>query len=319
MEINKVKSLIEDANNIYIASHVSPDGDNLGSITAMYLQLKKNDKNVFLIEDDEIPDAQKFLPAICEMVRSSELEKNPDLFITLDCADINRLGSAKELFESAKNTINIDHHSTNTRFADVNIVDEKSPATGETLYEVLKALNYEINKDIATCLYTAISSDTGSFKYDSVRKSTFLIAAELLEYGVNINEVAVNLYQNRSIEKTNLLLKVMDTLELHLDNKIGLVILTDEDIKNCGAKKSDADGIVEFVRDISTVELAILLKEKKDSVRLSTRSKSYIDVTNIAAKFGGGGHIRASGATINLDIEDAKKEVLKYAIEEFSK
>lgn len=319
MEINKVKSLIEDANKIYIASHVSPDGDNLGSITAMYLQLKKNGKDVFLIEDDEIPDAQKFLPAIREMVRSSELEKNPDLFITLDCADINRLGSAKELFESAKNTINIDHHSTNTRFADVNIVDEKSPATGETLYEVLKALNYELNKDIATCLYTAISSDTGSFKYDSVRKSTFLIAAELLDYGVNINEVAVNLYQNRSIEKTNLLLKVMDTLELHLDNKIGLVILTDEDIKNCGAKKSDADGIVEFVRDISTVELAILLKEKKDSVRLSTRSKSYIDVTNIAAKFGGGGHIRASGATINLDIEDAKKEVLKYAIEEFSK
>lgn len=319
MENNKLKSLIDNANSIYIASHINPDGDNLGSITGMYLALKKYGKNVFLIEDDEIPDAQKFLPAIKDMVRSETLSKDVDLFITLDCADINRLGAAKELFNSAKNTVNIDHHSTNTRFADLNIVDENSPATGETLYQILKDIDLELDQDSATCIYTAISSDTGSFKYDSVRKSTFLIAAELLDYGVNINDVAVNLYQNRSLAKTNLLLKVMDTLELYNDNKIGVVVLTDEDIKSCNARKSDADGIVEFVRDISTVELAILLKDKKENVRLSTRSKSYIDVTNIASKFGGGGHIRAAGATINLNIDEAKKEVLKYALEEFKK
>lgn len=320
MEISKLKSLIDNSNKIYIASHINPDGDNLGSINAMYLALKKYKKeNIYLIEDDEIPDAHKFLPANKYMVKSKDLENNADLFISLDCADIDRLASAKFLFEGAKNTVSIDHHSTNTRFADLNIVDEASPATGETLYEVLKELNLEIDKDIATSLYSAISSDTGSFKYDSTRKETFLIAAELMDYNINLNEIAVNLYQKRSLGKTKLLLKVMDSLELYEDNKLGIVVLTDEDIKSCNARKSDADGIVEFVRDISTVELAIMLKEKSDCIRFSSRSKSYVDVTKIASKFGGGGHIRAAGATIYSDIKTAKEEVLKYAIEELRK
>lgn len=318
METTKFKKLIDDSKIIYIASHLNPDGDNLGSITGMYSALVEYGKCVHLIIDDEVPVAERFLPNIDKSVNSSTLTKNPDLFITLDCADIDRLSlGSKELFLSAKNTINIDHHSTNTMFADVNIVDTKSPATGETLFGTLKEANIPLNKDSATSLYTAISSDTGSFKYDSVRKSTFLIAAELLDFNININEVAVNLYQNRSLAKTNLLIKAMNTLELYSDGKIGIVCITDKDIEECNADKSDADGIVEFVRDIDTVELAILLKEKSDCVRLSTRSKSYIDVTKIAGKFNGGGHIRASGATINLPINKAKEEVLKHSLEAF--
>ena len=316
---NNIKSLIDSADSIYVASHMNPDGDNLGSIAAMYLSLKKYGKNVYLIENDEIPAAQKFLPCLEESVKSDELSENPDLFITLDCGDLDRIGRAKELFLSAEKTLNIDHHKTNTEFADINIVDIDSPATGETLYCVLKESDLPIDREVATCLYEAIYSDTGSFKYDSVRKSTFIIASELLEYGVDINEVAINLYQNRSLEKTNLLIHAMNTLELYEDNRIGLVTVSDDDIINFGAKNSDSDGIVEFVRDISTVELAVFLKDKKDSVKLSLRSKTHVDATVIASAFGGGGHIRAAGATIHMPLEEAKREVLKLAVMELNK
>lgn len=318
MKINRVKALIDGANKIYIASHINPDGDNLGSLMALYLALKKENKEVFAIEDDEIPVAQAFLPGIDEMVHSSSLNDAADLFIAVDCADKERLGeNPGKLFDKAKNTLNIDHHRTNTMYADINIVDSKAPAAGEIVYNLLKKLDIEIDKDIATSIYEAISSDTGSFKYDSVRKATFLAAADLMDYGVEPGEIAVNLYQNRSLPKTKLLIKAMNTLELYEDGKIGLVIVSDDDIEKLGAKKSDSDGIVEFVRDISTVELAIFLKDKGDSVKLSLRSKKYIDATKITDKFGGGGHIRAAGATINLKIDEAKEKVLKYAIEEF--
>lgn len=311
---NSIKNIIDSSDLIYIASHLNPDGDNLGSLAAMYLALKNYGKNVYMIENDEIPVAQRFLPGLNEAVKSSELKGKPDLFITLDCADLERIGEdAIKLFLSAEKTINIDHHKTNTNFADINIVDFNAPATGEILYKVLKDSDIELNREIATCIYEAISSDTGSFKYDSVRKSTFIAASELLDYDIDINEIAINLYQNRSIEKTNLLIHAMNSLEFYADNKIAFVTLSDDDIRNFNASKSDADGIVEFIRDISTVEIAIFLKDKKDSVKLSLRSKTKVDATKIASYFGGGGHIRAAGATINLPFTEAKKKVIELA------
>lgn len=311
---NSIKNIIDSSDLIYIASHLNPDGDNLGSLAAMYLALKNYGKNVYMIENDEIPVAQRFLPGLNEAVKSSELKGKPDLFITLDCADLERIGEdAMKLFLSAEKTINIDHHKTNTNFADINIVDFNAPATGEILYKVLKDSDIELNREIATCIYEAISSDTGSFKYDSVRKSTFIAASELLDYDIDINEIAINLYQNRSIEKTNLLIHAMNSLEFYADNKIAFVTLSDDDIRNFNASKSDADGIVEFIRDISTVEIAIFLKDKKDSVKLSLRSKTKVDATKIASYFGGGGHIRAAGATINLPFTEAKKKVIELA------
>lgn len=311
---NSIKNIIDSSDLIYIASHLKPDGDNLGSLAAMYLALKNYGKNVYMIENDEIPVAQRFLPGLNEAVKSSELKGKPDLFITLDCADLERIGEdAIKLFLSAEKTINIDHHKTNTNFADINIVDFNAPATGEILYKVLKDSDIELNREIATCIYEAISSDTGSFKYDSVRKSTFIAASELLDYDIDINEIAINLYQNRSIEKTNLLIHAMNSLEFYADNKIAFVTLSDDDIRNFNASKSDADGIVEFIRDISTVEIAIFLKDKKDSVKLSLRSKTKVDATKIASYFGGGGHIRAAGATINLPFTEAKKKVIELA------
>ncbi|MGO3751324.1 MAG: DHH family phosphoesterase [Peptoniphilaceae bacterium] len=319
MQKNKFKELIENSQKIYIASHINPDGDNVGSLLALFKLLLNLKKNVTLIEDDYIPDFLKFLPNWEIAKKSVELDEKSDLFISLDCADIDRLGEgAKNLFLKSKNSINIDHHSTNTNYGSVNLIDIHAPATGEILYELIKDADYNIDSDIAKCIYTAISSDTGSFKYDSTRSRTFIIASELLTIGIDINEIAVNLYQNNSLEKTKLLSKSLNTLELFGNGKVATVFVDDNMIKECSAKKSDTEGIVESVRDISGVEVALFFKIKKDSIKLSIRTKSCINASKIALKYGGGGHIRAAGASLNLPFEERKKEIVKIALDEIN-
>lgn len=316
----KLKNLIENSNTIAICSHMNPDGDNLGSVMATFEMLKNMNKEVYAIIDDDIPSPESFLEGLDEAINSDDLiDKKIDLFITLDCGDLDRIGKAKIVFNNAKKTVNIDHHNTNTNFANLNIVDVYSPATCEILFSLMENMKIDINKTISTCLYTGISTDTGSFKYDSTRPSTHLIAAKLLENGIDINNIIVNLYQKRSIEKTNLLIRAMNNAEYFFNNKIGIVLITKDDIKKTSAKKSDADGIIEFLRDTEGLELAILLKEKDNDIRISTRSKSYFDCTKLVQKYNGGGHIRAAGGTIfNSNIYKAKEDIIKEAINLFS-
>lgn len=315
---NEFKKLIDESKNIAVASHLNPDGDNLGSVTAMIGVLNKLGKNAVFILDDSIPSSFKFLPNLSFSKSPNLIDERFDLFIALDSSDENRMGdNVKKIFETSKNTVNIDHHLSNTNYASLNIVDPESPATCELLARIFKSLNMELNKDIATSLFTGLSTDTGSFKYSSVTSDTFLIASELFEYDIDINEVTVNVYQSRTRQKTDLLIRAMNSIEYFDDNKIAVVFVTKEDMEKSKAEKADADGIVEFVRDIDTVELAVLLKEKDDCIRLSLRSKSYLDCTKIASRFNGGGHIRASGGTINhLDLEKAKLDLVKVAEEQ---
>lgn len=312
------KKLIDKCETIGVASHLNPDGDNLGSVTAMVGMLNKLGKNVIYVLDDSIPSSFKFLPNLNFSKSPEDIEKDFDLFIALDSSDENRMGdNIKKIFKKSKHTVNIDHHFSNTKYADLNIVDDKSPATCEVLTRIFKTLDLGLNKEIATSLFTGLSTDTGSFKYSSVTSDTFLIASELFEYDIDINEVTVNVYQSRTRQKTDLLIRAMNSIEYFDDDKIAVVFVTKEDMEKSKAEKADADGIVEFVRDIDTVELAVLLKEKDDCIRLSLRSKSYLDCTKIASRFNGGGHVRASGGTINhLDLEKAKLDLVKVAEEQ---
>ncbi|UHR02922.1 bifunctional oligoribonuclease/PAP phosphatase NrnA [Peptoniphilus sp. GNH] len=306
-----IKEEILKANRIVLSSHINPDGDNLGSVLGMYSVLKQMGKEVYPIIDDEIPKDYKFLPSSEVIKRPEEINFTPDLFITLDSATLDRIGKSKEIFEKAKKTINFDHHKTNDSYADLNYVSEKS-ATGEVLFEFFHTEKIGINKAAATCLYTAISSDTGSFKYDSTSSYTFYAASELMKKGIDINEIAVNLYQNRSKSKTKLLIEVASKIKYYFDDKVGLGKVTNDIMESVGAEKHDSEGIVEFIRDIEGLELAVLLKEKKDGgVRLSMRSKSQLDCAKIASFFGGGGHTRAAGATIDLPIDKAEEVLIE--------
>lgn len=315
---SELKNLIDSSQNIAVASHLNPDGDNLGSVTAMIGMLNKLGKKPVFVLDDLIPSTFNFLPNLSFSKSPDDIDTSFDLFIALDSSDEDRMGDrVKEIFNKSEKTVNIDHHFSNKNYADLNIVDEKSPATCEVLARIFKSLELDLNKEIATSLFTGLSTDTGSFKYSSVTSKTFEIASYLFKYNIDINEVTQNVYQSRSRQKTDLLIRAMNSIEYFDGDKIAVVIVTKEDMVNTKAAKSDADGIVEFVRDIDSVELAVLLKEKDDCIRLSLRSKSYVDCTKIASKFNGGGHIRASGGTINhTDIIKAKKDLIKVAEEE---
>ncbi|WP_234978597.1 DHH family phosphoesterase [Anaerosalibacter sp. Marseille-P3206] len=307
---------IKNSDNIFLASHIHPDGDNIGSLLALGMALKTFNKNVNIIKVDDIPKDYLFLPNIDLFVEPNP--KDPiDLFISLDCSDLDRLGIGKELAIKANRLINIDHHITNENFGDINIVDPFASATGELVYHLIKKIGIEINKDIATCIYVAISTDTGSFMYDSTTSETHMIAADLISKGINTNNIIVNLYQSRSIERTKLFLKTLNTLEVIFNGKVAFVMLTQDMLKECNANMEDSEGIISFVRDIEGIEVACILKEyKENEIKLSLRSKNIVDVSEICFKFNGGGHKRAAGCTIFDNIKNVKNiisdEIYKY-------
>lgn len=317
-EIELAHKLIKESKNIYISSHVQPDGDNIGSILALALALKKIRDNVYILKSDEIPSDYLFLPEIDMIKEYEEISGNIDLFIALDCGDIERLGKNKELALSAKNILNIDHHKSNTNFGDINIVSPYASATAEMIFTLIKELGIEIDKDIATCIYTGISTDTGSFIYSNTSSKTHEVVADLLKVGIDKEDININLYQNKSLQKTKLFVNSLNNLETYLENKIAIVKVTQSMLLENQAKMEDTEGIVSFIRDIENVEVACLLKEYAlNEIKVSIRSKRYIDVSCICDKFNGGGHIRAAGCTIHESIDKAKELILKEIMEAF--
>ena len=316
--LDDIMQSIKDANKIYIGSHINPDGDNVGSTLALTLALKKINKDVTPLLVGEIPSDYKFLPGL-ELYEDYGEELHPiDLFIAVDSADADRLGKNKPLLDVSKNIVNIDHHISNTNFGMINLVDDKASATGELIYHLIKAMDVEIDIDIATCLYTAISTDTGSFMYDSVTDQTHEIIADLIRSGIDKGNINIQLYSSRSMEKTRLFVDVLSTLNLYNDGKIAIVHVTQKMLEETGTTLDDTEGIISFVREIEPVEVACILKESEElKTKISMRSKRYINVSDIATNFNGGGHIRAAGGTIYENINDAEAIVVNKIKEYF--
>lgn len=314
--ILEIIDVISKTKEIYIASHVNPDGDNIGSILGLTHALKKLDKRVHIIKTDDIPADYLFLPGT-ELIKHYDLDEL-DLMIVLDCGDADRLGEFKNLLSKAKNTINIDHHVSNTNFCDYNLVDDKAAATAEIVYKLITSMGIELDKNIATCLYTGISTDTGSFMYDSVSDKTHEIVAELIRAGIDKTNITINLYQNRSMTRTNLFIDSFSTLNTFDSDRIATVKVTQNMLEKANAKMEDAEGIISFIRDIDSVEVAVLLKEfKENEIKIGLRSKKFIDVAEICAAFNGGGHIRAAGCTIYDNIENAEKLITDKIMKAF--
>lgn len=309
--IDEFIDLIKSSNNIYLASHVQPDGDNIGSLLALGRALEKMNKDISIVKVDSIPKKFQFLPNM-HFFQEPNIDEDIDLFIALDSGDMERLGVAKEIALKSKKIVNIDHHITNNNFGDLNIVSPLASSTGEIVYHIIKEMNIDIDEDIATCIYVAISTDTGSFMYDSTTMETHLIAADLLDKNIDLNKIIVNIYQSKTLEKTKLFIKSLNTLKIFKNGKIAIVKTTQKMLNDCGASIEDAEGLVSFIRDIEGVEVACILKEiDKKEIKISLRSKKEVDVSKISLKFNGGGHKRAAGCTIYENIDDAKKIILK--------
>ena len=300
--------------DILLIAHVSPDGDTLGSSFALYGALLELGKRAQVVCEDPVPAIYRFLPYSDQLI-PPEQAKPAEAVVCVDCADVARAGRCEPLFHAAKATLNIDHHGTNDRYADENFV-QKAGATGELVYNVLASLKVSLNKNIASCLYAAITTDTGNFSYSNTTPDTLRIAAELLDVGIDLPYLNQRLFRTVPYHKMRLHALAVTKAQLYEYGRIGISALTLEDIASCGATGEDTEGIIDSIRDIDTVEIAALLRESEDGqVRVSLRGKTSADVSCIATKFGGGGHRLAAGCTLKPPLAEAAALILKSARE----
>jgi bifunctional oligoribonuclease and PAP phosphatase NrnA len=311
LNYEQIINVINNSSKIAVTSHVQPDGDNIGSSLALCLALQKLGKKAVYVLDDNIPELYRFLKGAREVEKPSFFtELDFDLVIALDCGDLERLGKVAQQIGETK-LVNIDHHISNTRFAEINLVEENASATAEIVYKLIKSMGIFIDKDIADCIYTGIVTDTGMFQYSNTSEETHSIAAELIIAGVNPSYMFNKIYQNSPKEKVLLLGEALKTLEFFNHDTVSCISITKAQVDSIAEEDIDTEGIVNLGRDIVGVEVAVFLKQKEPNLfKVSLRSKSYIDVSIIAKDFGGGGHIRAAGCMITGSLASAKQQIL---------
>lgn len=312
MTLDEILKEIKNAETFVILAHESPDGDAIGSSLAMCLALQNMGKTAEVVMK-EYPANFKFLPGIENIKTEGSLEEY-DMAIVVDCPDLKRVNSIyHKYFENAKVKVEFDHHGKNAMFGDYNIVDQVSPACAQILVSSFQYLQIEITKDIATCLLTGIITDTGGFKNSGITAETFEFAAWALTKGVNVSKIYRQSMMIITKSKFEIQKIAMDRLEFFADGKIAFTYITKEDDSKVDMQAGDHDGIVEIGRNIKGVEISIFLYEKEKGFKVSLRSNDYVDVSEICMIFGGGGHIKAAGATINMNLEDAKKIIISEA------
>lgn len=286
-----------------------PSGSSLAVYNAL-VQLGKEPDMVI----PEYPAIYNFLPS-ADKIKKQGTKQEYDLAIAVDCSDIKRLNGFASYFEQAKSSINIDHHSVNTMFADYNFVNPDSPACCQILILVLEYLGVNITKEIGSCLVAGIITDTGGFKYAGTSKETFEFTAWLLSIGVNVADIYRRVLEKQTKGHFELSKIAMERLEFFGNEKIAFTYITKKDEEKVNAQNGDHSGLVDIGRSIEGVEVSILLSEKEDgSYKGSLRSNDYVNVSDVCMMFNGGGHIRAAGCQIYATLEEAKEKIIHEVI-----
>ena len=310
MTLDNILEEIKKAQTIVVLAHESPDGDAIASSLSVMHALETFGKKVDVIIP-EYPKDFNFLPGADKILKEGRKESY-DLAISVDCTDLKRLAGGKEYFEPAKRTIEIDHHSVNSMFADFNYVDPVAPACCQVLIAMFEYYEIEITKDLATCILTGIVTDTGGFQWGGVSPETFEFAAELVRKGAKLKEICRIALRKKSKAHCELEKLIYNRLEFLEDGKIAIAYLTLEDYEKVNAEIGDDEGLVEMLRDIEDVEVAILLKEKEgtNGFKASLRSHETVNVSDICMMLGGGGHRGAAGCFVSGTIEQAETKVI---------
>ena len=306
------KEMIDRYSTITIVTHIYPDADTIGTALGLANILKESGKRVEVVNiSKDIPRNLDFLEGFERIKRRVEYKNS--LMISCDCGDIDRLGvDTKE-----HKLINIDHHIGNTLYGDLNIILPQAVSASEVAYRVVKPI-MKITPQAATAFYTALISDTQNFTTNSVNKDTFKIAFELVNLGADVAYITKMLFLRRSLSSLRLLSIALSDLELFANGKIGLIRVTQSDIKRTNAVSSDLDGIVDYAKSLVTVEVAILAVEYEDVIKVSLRSKN-IDILPVATHFGGGGHKFACGfIKRDSNIDNLTKELVEYIKEQLN-
>jgi phosphoesterase RecJ-like protein len=305
-QLGRVLENIQSRKHFLVTSHIRPDGDAVGSSLALALVLRKMGKSAEVVLGDSVPVIYRPLPHSDSIIHSSRVNGKYDAAIILECDSVvrTRLQGLEEHF-----LINIDHHATSKPFADVNWIDPSACAVAEMIFRLAQAAGVKITPEIATCLYTAVLTDTGSFSYSSTNAHTFDLARRLVEHGADPARIAHNVYFSSPTSKMRLLGAALSNLRR--EGGLAWMSVTRDDMDRCGALEEDCEGLVNYALGIAGVEVAAFFRETgAERVRVSLRSKGAVNVSEIAGKFGGGGHGCASGFSAPGPLAAAEKVVL---------
>ena len=297
--VQRILEAIRKARTVCIVGHMRPDGDCAGSQLGLMLALRAEGKKVICWNQDSVPQKYKFLDPAGDIQKPRHGQKF-DLVIATDCASFERLGTVGKYITHRKLLVNIDHHESNTRYGDVNWVSPREPSTGELIFRLFKTARWPITKSIADCLFTAVSTDTGSFQYPNTRPGSFHVGAELVTRGANLAKICDEVYQSYPLPRARLLKHVYNKFRLTHDDRIAYFWLKQADFSRTGADSADSEGLIDHIRAIEPVVVACVFEEIEPEVtRISLRSRSeLVNVSDICGLFGGGGHPAAAGARI---------------------
>lgn len=306
--LKDIKNALMGAQSILLVAHIQPDGDTLGSVFALQRILAMAGKTVDVACDGDMPQRYAELFSGCRLYQPHEVNEAYSLIAAVDCADKMRLGKLFKLFKKAPLTVNIDHHVTNDKFAELNYIAEAS-SVGEIIYELSLLLGATHDELSAKYLYTAISTDTGNFTYSNTSRKCMAYVSELVEL-FDLRETADVLFRRRSLVSTKLIGRALSRLELFSEGKIAALTLLQSDLNEIGATGADCENIVDFAREIEETMVAVFFRELDTGVKVSLRSKGSYDVGAVAAAFGGGGHVNASGCCPGGKLEPVKQEII---------
>ena len=312
IDFNEAAGLLKESENVLILTHRNPDGDTLGSGFALLRALKNMGKRVKLINADPIPQKFAFLN---EGIGEDDFEE--DFVVSVDVAERKLLGDSLMEKYGDRVDLAIDHHGTSRLFAKKTYCESDSASCCEIIYTLIKAMGTPITKEIADCIYTGCSTDTGCFKYSNVTPRTHIIASELIEAGADHSRINVRMFETKSMGDFMLQKMCLDSLEIFAEGKAAMITVTKAMLSECGVDKSALDAIKPVTRQIEGVEIGITVKEEDNGkVGISIRTGENADASAICAHFGGGGHVRAAGCEMKGTVEEAKEKIKKYITEE---
>ncbi len=306
-----INEIIGNAKTVGIAGHVRPDGDCMGSCMSLYNYLVKNRPDLCVHIYLEFVDEKFKIIKNTDQININGYDGTIfDLFISLDTASRDRLGFNLPFFENAKRTVCIDHHASNNGYADYNHIVPEASSASEVLYELLDTKLFD--KSIAEPMYMGIAHDSGVFRFQTTTPKTMRIAAELMEFGINTNEILEETFFGKTYNQMMITAKIQSQTVLTMGGKCIYGYCTTEMMKEYGVAINDLDAVVASIRNVSGIEVAMFLYQlEEDLYKISLRSKRYMDVSKIAVQFGGGGHVRAAGFEVRGTLEDVIDKVLK--------
>jgi phosphoesterase RecJ-like protein len=309
--IDRIIEALRESHTVCVVGHIRPDGDCVGSQLGLTLALRNEGKKVACWNENRIPEKYDFLDRDGTIQKPRKGMKF-DCVVATDAASFERLGSVGRCVANRKLLINIDHHESNTRFADLNWVSAREPSSGELIFRLLKIAKWPITKRIADCLFTAVSTDTGSFQYASTRPGTYHVAGELVSRGADLAKICDEVYQSYPLSRARLLRHIYSHFHLTHEDQIAYFWLKKADFARTGAESCDSEGLIDHIRAIAPVVVACVFEEIDPQLtRISLRSKSEkVNVNAIAAQFGGGGHPAAAGARIPGSPLSAQRKVI---------